>query len=470
MPRPAFMPQMKAAKPKSQSWYRIENAHVDTEGSTDDTTKIFIYDIIGESWWFEDATPASEFVKQLAAIKTENIELHLNSPGGDIFDGTAIFNALKYHDARVKVVVDGLAASAASFIAQAGDEIVMREGSMMMIHDGSAGAYGFAEDLRKTADILDKLSDNIATIYSNRAGQTPQFWRDLMVEETWYNASEAVEAGLADSAEGKPSDENVEAKNQWLSFFNSAGRGPGADPLIARQRIANRLKENIVPPVKNENEQTTEETGSPQADPDANTTQGDPVEVKEEEQEQTGGNAGTVPDAPSTDSASNKIIGTGTPTTLAATAVVNLGESQFTVPKAVADHLNMLNQFRNETLTQARKDFVAQLAADNKILASQVTDMETYALSLTDDGFAAWTKLYDNSAALPMLAGSHAEGTSNHSGSQSQAEGDKADRIAVLKGIMKQHKLGKMSDEKIMEKPSYQELIQLDPNFKLSDI
>lgn len=466
MPFPAFNAQMRALQPQGdKSWFRVDNAHVDTEGSTTETTKVYIYDIIGDSWFME-ATPASEFIKQISAIKTPNIELHLNSPGGDIFDGVAIYNALKQHSAKVTVVVDALAASAASFIAQAGDEIIMTEGAMMMIHDGRAGVYGPAADMRKTAGILDQLSNNVAAIYAARAGQTDQFWRDQMIEETWYNSAEAVDAGLADRKEGQTTEADATAQNRWLNFFNYAGRGAAPDPLIARQRIANLLEENVTGPTNDTGQQAADvpendkNTGSPEVTPDANTTEGTQGDVDEEQ----GNDPGTVPDPP-----------TGAQNVLPPQPQNADGKVKFTVDGKIvemslsdaATQLAVLTQFRNETMVQSRRDFVTQLAADNKILAPQVEGMTEYALSLDDEGFAAWMKLYESSPTLPMLAGSHAEGTSNHAGTQ---QGEKADRIAVLRGIVDQHRKAGMSESRIIEKPSYKELMTLDPTFKLSDL
>lgn len=466
MPFPALNAEMRSMQPGDKSWFRVDNAHVDSENATTDSTKVFIYDIIGDSW-FGDATPASEFIKQISAIKTPNIELHLNSPGGDIFDGVAIYNALKQHSAKVTVIVDALAASAASFIAQSGDEIIMTEGAMMMIHDGRAGVYGPAADMRKTAGILDQLSNNVAAIYAARAGQTEQFWRDQMIEETWYNAAEAVDAGLADRKDGQTTEADATAQNRWLTFFNYAGRGAAPDPLVARQRIANILEDTVARPTNETGKapdvpETEVNPSAPDANPDTDTTQGNQEDVDKEK----GTNPGEVPDPPTGDSPQNRLP--EQPQNAAGTVKFKVGDELFEMTTdEAARQLAVLTQFRKETADQNRRDYVAQLAADNKILAPQVKDMTDYALSLSEEGFAAWAKLYENGPALPMLSGSHAEGTSNHAGTQ---QTDEADRIEVLKGIVNQHRKAGMPEERIMEKKSYQDLMVLDPTFKLSDL
>lgn len=172
-------------------WYRIQN-------KADETPKLYIYDEIG---YFGDSAKA--LVDQLRDVKGDELEVHLNSPGGDIFDGLAIYQALKDHPAKVTVHVDGLAASIASVIAQAGDRIVMAPKASMMIHDGWTMAVGNAADMRKTADLLDKQSQIIASVYADRTGFTADFWRERMSSDTWYDANEALEAGLVDEVEGQ---------------------------------------------------------------------------------------------------------------------------------------------------------------------------------------------------------------------------------------------------------------------------
>lgn len=160
----------------------------------DETTKVLLYAGIG-GWWGEIS--AASFAQTLEQVETDRVQLHINSPGGDAFDGIAIANAIRQSDKHVVAVVDGLAASIASVIAVACDEVVMAPGAQMMIHDAWTYAAGASSDLRKVADDLDKLSGSLASLYARRGG-TADEWRALMLAETWFTDAEAVAAGLAD--------------------------------------------------------------------------------------------------------------------------------------------------------------------------------------------------------------------------------------------------------------------------------
>lgn len=218
------MSQLKVARPVAKlrqgrnDWYRIE-------AKAAGVSEVYIYDEIG---YF--GVTAGDFVKDLQAIRTDSIDLHLNSPGGEVFDGIAIYQALKDHPANVTVYVDALAASAASFIAQAGDRRIMQPNATMMIHDGHGLVVGNSADMVQMAGLLDKTSDNIASIYASRAGGDVAEWRAAMRTETWYTATEAVTAGLADEVSGAP----VEAGDgSWdLSVFAYAGRTQAPAPAV----------------------------------------------------------------------------------------------------------------------------------------------------------------------------------------------------------------------------------------------
>lgn len=202
-------------------WYRMEAEE------NADAADVYIYDVI-DSWW---GVNASQFVKELAALDVSTINLYVNSPGGSVFDGTAIMNAIRRHKAHVVATVDGLAASAASFIIQAADEVVMGFGTELMIHDASAICWGNAKDMEDTASVLNKLSQTIAEVYAERAGGTPEEWREAMLAETWYSAEEAVAAGLADRVEKRKTDEDASNKFD-LSVFAHAGRRNAPAPPV----------------------------------------------------------------------------------------------------------------------------------------------------------------------------------------------------------------------------------------------
>lgn len=204
-----------------RGWYRIENK------TALDCTDVFLYDEVG-AW----GTSANDFVKELRDVKAGSINVHVNSPGGEVFDGLAIFNALRSHKAKVTVYIDGLAASAASFIAMAGDHIVAERNASLMIHNAHAVGVGDADDMRKLADMLDRMSETIANIYAERAGGTTAQWRTRMKTETWFSADEAVAAGLVDEITAAPPPRGM-PRNSWdLSIFNFAGRAAAPAPLM----------------------------------------------------------------------------------------------------------------------------------------------------------------------------------------------------------------------------------------------
>lgn len=169
--------------------WRVENT---TDGAT-----LYLYDVI-DSWGGDWGISAKDVLSALAEVTSPTLNVRLNSPGGDYFEGVAIYNALVQHPGQVTVHVDALAASAASVIAMAGDHIVMHPGAQLMIHDALSMAVGNAAEMRRTADLLDQCSDDIAGFYARQAGGEPEQWRELMRAETWYTAEQAVAAGLAD--------------------------------------------------------------------------------------------------------------------------------------------------------------------------------------------------------------------------------------------------------------------------------
>jgi ATP-dependent Clp endopeptidase proteolytic subunit ClpP len=166
-------------------WYEIKNKK--------DTSEIWLYDEIG--MW---GTGAKEFIVELNAIKSNKIDMHINSPGGDVFDGAAIYNAVRRHPATVTSFIDGIAASIASVIALSGEKVVMAENAIFMMHNPSGLTFGTAEDMRKTADILDKVRETMIGAYVAKSGKEDDEIKELLDGETWLNAEEAKEAGFAD--------------------------------------------------------------------------------------------------------------------------------------------------------------------------------------------------------------------------------------------------------------------------------
>ncbi|MGO2361131.1 MAG: head maturation protease, ClpP-related, partial [Brachybacterium tyrofermentans] len=207
--------------PQTDRWFRMA-ADEETR-----TAQVYLYDAI--SGWF--GVTAKDFARDWNALDVDQIDLFINSPGGDVFDALAILNVIRRTEARVVAHVDGIAASAASFIAMGADELVMGRNSELMIHDASGLCWGPAEDMQKMSDDLARISDNIASIYAEKAGGDASTWREAMLAETWYTADEAVTAGLADRVDGDR--DKSEAKNSLdLSIFAHAGRADAPAPNL----------------------------------------------------------------------------------------------------------------------------------------------------------------------------------------------------------------------------------------------
>lgn len=162
-----------------------------------DAVEMLIYDEIG--FW---GITAKQVADELAQIEADTIHLRINSPGGDVFDGVAIHNALRAHPAQIITHIDGLAASIASVIALAGDEVRMAPNAFFMIHNPWGVTIGDAKLHRKMAGTLDKIAEGaIASTYMAKTGEALETVETWMDEETWFNASEAQEAGFADVVE-----------------------------------------------------------------------------------------------------------------------------------------------------------------------------------------------------------------------------------------------------------------------------
>lgn len=209
-----------------------------------DTTEIMVYGRIGSDGWYDDGVTSVGIAGQLREITTPNIHVRINSGGGDVFEGVAIHSLFAAHSATITTINDGYAASAASFIFQAGDKRKTARNAMVMIHDGATYTYGNEADHGEAMKLLGKVSDNIADMYAVRAGGTVESWRELMRAETWYTGSEAVEAGLADEVVGGEDDDGV--TDRMRSVLNGA-RFLNAPPLPALKVVE--------PPALNSQEQ-----------------------------------------------------------------------------------------------------------------------------------------------------------------------------------------------------------------------
>lgn len=201
---------------------------VSAEGNT-----VYLYDVIVDSiddeQWLGGVS--AERIAQTLAQMSGTVTLRINSPGGSVFGGRSIAQAIRSYSDGVEVIIDGLAASAASFIAIAGTKLSMAPGAMMMIHRAWSIVVGNAPELRVTADIFDKIDDTIAESYANVAGGDKADWLTKMDAETWFTAAEAVAAGLADEA--LPEQRAAKVSAAWdLSMFDHvpAATSFSADP------------------------------------------------------------------------------------------------------------------------------------------------------------------------------------------------------------------------------------------------
>lgn len=169
----------------------------------DEESEIYIYDIIGE--WGVDA---AQFARDLKSAKG-TVHLRINSPGGDAFAGKAIQTAIAQHKGKTIAHIDGLAASAATYIALAADEVEMSEGALFMIHKASSLAWGNSDDLLQIADLLDKVDDSIVNDYAKKTGLDADQIKNWMADETWFSAEEALESGFVDSIYKTEKTENI---------------------------------------------------------------------------------------------------------------------------------------------------------------------------------------------------------------------------------------------------------------------
>lgn len=200
------------------NWYKIQNKA--------GVLSVDINDEIG--LW---GITAKDFINDIKGDHKQ-INVSINSPGGNVFDGIAMYNALRNHDAKVNTSVTGIAASAASIVLMAGDTVTMPEDAFIMIHNAWSITLGDAEEHRDAADTLDKITDSLINIYSKKTGQEAKALADMLSEETWMNGQDALESGFVDSL-----DEPAQIAALSKDFAKHFARLP--DQLSERQRPGN---------------------------------------------------------------------------------------------------------------------------------------------------------------------------------------------------------------------------------------
>lgn len=224
----------------AQKWYAFKN--IAEQGGE---VELSLYDEIGAF-----GVGAKEFIAELKAHKGQHIHLRINSPGGEIVEGSAIYNALTRHEGGLTVHIDALAASMASVIAMSGNPVLMADNALLMIHNPWTIAAGESEDLRKQADLLDTMKSNLVRAYQKKSGMEEKAIAKLMDEETWLDAVEAVALGFVDAIEdGIPAaasskemrarfDTFAKAKMQNTVISEAEVSAPAADPVIEETPVS----------------------------------------------------------------------------------------------------------------------------------------------------------------------------------------------------------------------------------------
>lgn len=238
-----------------------DNARADAEGATGHALRveaaadsadahIYVYDVI-DAWW---GASAAALVEALASVGDRHVHLHINSPGGDVFEARAMASAIVAHPARVTAHIDGVAASAATDLALAANEVRMTEGGLFMIHNSWTIAVGDKSELRSTADLLDKVDGQILADYARRTGASAEQVRAWMDAETWFTPQEALDAKFIDAIDTntKRDDAGAAAARWNLAAYAHAPKlaaepPPPAEDITARtaaqlQANRNRLR------------------------------------------------------------------------------------------------------------------------------------------------------------------------------------------------------------------------------------
>ena len=220
-------------------WYEIKAAAPVAEGEQPKPAEVLIYGNIGDRW-NEDGVVASELVRDLSALEADTINVRINSYGGSVPDGLAIYNALRRHKATVNVFVDGVAISCASYIAMAGDTITMAKNAQMMIHGPWTIAAGNASELREQAEILDRYSKAMASAYADKSGKTYEDALALLTDrkDHWFLADEAKAEGFADEVGEEVAVAASLASSFDLSRFKAAAPTAACAPQQVPQPTA----------------------------------------------------------------------------------------------------------------------------------------------------------------------------------------------------------------------------------------
>lgn len=239
------------------------NPGVRAAATGEDDRSIGVYDVIGQDFWTGEGVTAKRVAAALRRMGRGPVTVNINSPGGDMFEGMAIYNLLREHDGEVTVKILGLAASAASIIAMAGDTVQIARAGFLMIHNAWVVAAGNRNDLREYADTLEPFDRAMADIYAARTGADQKAMAKLMDAETWIGGSDAVEEGFADE----------------LLSSDQVEKGAGKANAAAVRRVEAALRASGMP--KSEAMRLISEIKSSAGDP-AGSGEGDPTERRDD--------------------------------------------------------------------------------------------------------------------------------------------------------------------------------------------
>lgn len=215
------------------------------KASDENDNTIGIYDPIGYDYWDDSGVTAKRISAALRSLDGADVVVNINSPGGDVFEGLAIYNLLREYKGHVTVRVLGVAASAASFIAMAADEIQIARAGFFMIHNAWTGLWGNRNDLRETADFLEQIDDTIADIYHVRSGLSMDGLKADMDKERWINGRDAIDSGFADAF--LPSDVVVEDTKNFTKEKVAAHK---ADILFAKAGMSRSSRRELIQDLK----------------------------------------------------------------------------------------------------------------------------------------------------------------------------------------------------------------------------
>jgi ATP-dependent Clp protease protease subunit len=205
--------------------------------------ELVLYGTIGEDFFGEGITGKAVSEELRAFGEIENLDVRINSMGGDVFDGVTIYNRLKQLNANITVYVDGLAASIASIIAMAGDEIIMSEGSLFMIHSPMTGVFGNQRDMEEKIQVLDTIEEEMLSIYAKRTGMSRSELRTMVHAETWFGSEEAIEMGFASKVDEEL---NIAAcADASVKYYSKMYKNLPTEKIVTQSDIVKRKLKNI---------------------------------------------------------------------------------------------------------------------------------------------------------------------------------------------------------------------------------